>query len=195
MPMMKVATIGDIDVLSPFTHPLPNIGEESFEESTFDWEDNASIDTAGREKNDQRIKLLEAEDDEEFGDGGSSDGEGDGYECMSSFLEGMKEVEIECLHHDFDEIEHGVEAHDDDAIVCDEKAKNVSGLIGAPIGWSAPSAPENWDPTVNLAKGKPHFDAVDNPGGWSSFTFCSIFEKGQYVSHAMPAGATPCSCG
>jgi hypothetical protein len=32
----------------------------------------------------------------------------------------MKEVERECLDHDADEIEHCVEADDDDAIACDE---------------------------------------------------------------------------
>ncbi len=51
-PMMTVATIGANDALSPLTPPLPNIHEESFEESTLDWEDDASIDTAGREMND-----------------------------------------------------------------------------------------------------------------------------------------------
>jgi hypothetical protein len=48
----------------------------------------------GWEMNDERIKLLEAEVDEEVGDGGSSDGDGDGYECISSFVEGMKKVQI-----------------------------------------------------------------------------------------------------
>ena len=192
IPTITVAMTGDNDALSPLTSPVPNIHEESFEESTLNWENDASIDTAGREMNDELIKLLKAEDDEqEVSDGGLSDGEGNGYECVSSFLEGMKEVEIECLHHDFDEIEHCVEAHDDDDILCDEIAENVSGLIGAPSGWSAPSAPKDWDPTVNLAKGEPHFDEVDNPGGWISFTFRPIFEKGKYVSHGMLAGATP----
>jgi hypothetical protein len=142
--------------------------------------------------NDECIKLLDAEDDEqEVGDGGSSEGEGDGYKSVSSFLEGMEEVEIECLHHDFDEIEHCVEVHDDNAILCDQIAESVSGLIGAPSGWSAPSAPKDCDPTIYLSEGEPHFDEVDNPGGWTSFTFRPIFEKGKYVSHAMPAGATP----
>ncbi len=44
---------------------------------------------------------------------------------------------------------------------------------------------------VNLPKGEPHFDEVDNPGGWNSVTFYPIFEKGKYVYHAMPAEVTP----
>ena len=164
----------------------------TFEESIIDWEDNASIDTAGREINDEHIKLLQVEDGEqEIGDGGSSDGEGNVYECVVSFLEGMKDVEIERLHRDADEIEHCIEANDEDAILCDKTSPKVSGLIGAPIGWSAHFPPANWNPTVNLSKGEPLFDDVDNPGGWNSFTFCPIFEKGHCVSHAMPVGATP----
>jgi hypothetical protein len=191
-PMATVATIGDNDALSPLTPPVPNINEDLFEESTIDWGDNASIDTAWQEINDERIKLLEAEDNEqEISDGGSYDGEDDEYECAVSFLEGMKDVEIERLCHDANEIEHCVEANDDNAILCDETSQKVSGWIGAPIGWSAPSPPKNWNPTVNLSKGRPPFDEVDNPGGWNSFTFRPIFEKGHYVSHAMPAGATP----
>ena len=34
-------------------------------------------------------------------------------------------------------------------------------------------------------------DDVDNPGGWSSFTYRPIFQAkgGQYIGHAMPASA------
>ena len=145
----------------------------------------ASIDTAGQETNDEQTKLLQAEDNEhKIGNGGSSDGEGNGYECVVSFLEGMKEKEIEQLHHNADEIEHYVEANDDNAILCD-------GLIGAPIGWTTPSPPKNWNSLVSLSKGEPPFDERDNLGGWNSFTCCPIFQKGHYLSHAMPAGATP----
>ena len=35
-------------------------------------------------------------------------------------------------------------------------------------------------------------DEVDNPGGWSSFTYRPMFQAkgGQYIGHVMPAGAT-----
>jgi hypothetical protein len=58
-----------------------------------------------------------------------------------------------------------VEANDDNATLCDKTSVNVSGLIGAPIGWLAPSPPMNWNPTVNLSRGEPPFDEMDNPGG------------------------------
>jgi hypothetical protein len=44
----------------------------------------------------------------EIGDGGTSDAEGDGYECVVSFRGGMKEVELEGLCYDANEIENGV---------------------------------------------------------------------------------------
>jgi hypothetical protein len=71
-------------ILSPLT-AVPNINNESIEESTVDWE-NDSIDTVTRESNDERVKLLQAEDDiNNIGDGGTSDGEGKGYDCVHSF--------------------------------------------------------------------------------------------------------------
>jgi hypothetical protein len=72
------------DAFSPLT-AIPNINDESIEESTIDWE-NASLDTVTRESNDERIKLLQAEDDiNDIGVGGTSDGKGEGYDCVHSF--------------------------------------------------------------------------------------------------------------
>jgi hypothetical protein len=72
------------DAFSPLT-ALPNINDESIEESTIDWE-NASLDTVMREGNDECITLLQAEDAiNNIGDGGSSNGEGEGYDCVHSF--------------------------------------------------------------------------------------------------------------
>jgi hypothetical protein len=49
------------------------------------WE-NDSIDTLKRESNDERVKLLQAEDDiNNIGDGGTSDGEGEGYDRQKLF--------------------------------------------------------------------------------------------------------------
>ena len=52
-------------------------------------------------------------------------------------------MEIERFHHDADEIDHCVKANDDDAILYEEPSMKVSGLLGARIGWSPPSAPKN----------------------------------------------------
>ncbi len=66
-----------------------------------------------------------------------------------------------------------------------------SALPGAPIGWSPPSPPDDWNPTVNSLKREPPFDEIDNPERWSSFTYCPLFQpKGGYMFHTMPAGAT-----
>ena len=51
------------DLLSPLTGTGPSMND-LFEESTYDWE-NASIgeDTVARETNDERIKLLQDEEE------------------------------------------------------------------------------------------------------------------------------------
>ncbi len=54
--------------------------------------------------NDEMIQVLDENDSNEVGDGGTSDGEGDGYECIISFLDGIKEVVSECLCFDGHEI-------------------------------------------------------------------------------------------
>jgi hypothetical protein len=106
----------------------------------------------------------------------------------------MKEVELEQLCFDANEIECGIEVDDNDAFVCEvnDNTSNTS-LYRAPPGWSAPSAPDYWNPTVNINCGEPRFKNVDNPGGWSTYTFRSMFEprRGTYICHAMPAGAVP----
>jgi hypothetical protein len=42
-------------------------------------------------------------------------------------------------------------------------------------------------------KGEPLIEEVNNPGGWSLYTFRPMFEpRGRkYICHAMPAGACP----
>jgi hypothetical protein len=100
----------------------PNVNDESIEESTIDW----------HKSNDECIN----------GSKQKSDGKGEGYDCVHSFCDGIKEVERERLDHDTDEIEHCVEANDDDAFVCDESNMVPSALPGAPNGWSPPSPPD-----------------------------------------------------
>jgi hypothetical protein len=56
----------------------------------------------------------------------------------------MKEVELEHLFFDANEIESGVEFDDNDAFVCEVMGNNVqSGLYRAPPGWSSPYAPND----------------------------------------------------
>ena len=43
-----------------------------------------------------------------------------------------------------------------------------------------PGAPDNWShPAAKTEQGEPSFENIDNPGGWSSFTFRSEYEKGR----------------
>ncbi len=44
-----------------------------------------------------------------------------------------------------------------------------------------------------IKKGEPLFEDVNNPGGWSLYTFRPMFEPrgGKYIRHAMLAGAVP----
>ncbi len=76
--------------------------------------------------------------------------------------------------------------------VMDESVQSL--LYGALPGWSPPCGPDDWNPTINRNKGEPLFKDVDNPGGWSLFTFRPMFELrvGKYICHhAMPAGTVP----
>ncbi len=93
------------------------------------------------------------------------------------FKDTMKEVELECLCFDANEIESGYEVDKNDSFVCEVTDDSVqSRLYGAPPGWSPPFAPNDWSPTVNTNKGEPLFEDVDNPGGWSSYTFRPMFK-------------------
>ncbi len=40
-----------------------------------------------QETNDELIRMLDDDDANEVGDGGTSDAEGEGYECVVSFME------------------------------------------------------------------------------------------------------------
>ncbi len=74
-----------------------------------------------QETNDELIQMLDDIDANELGDGGTSDAEGEGYKCVDSFKDGLKEVELERLCYNANEIESGVEVDDNDAIVCKVK--------------------------------------------------------------------------
>jgi hypothetical protein len=53
--------------------------------------------------------MLDDNDANEIGDGGTSDAKGEGYKCVISFKDGMKEVELKRMYCDANEIESGVE--------------------------------------------------------------------------------------
>jgi hypothetical protein len=65
-----------------------------------------------QDTNAELIQMLNDNDANEIGDGGTSDAEGDGYKCVISIKDGMKEVELERLYYDAIENESGVEVDD-----------------------------------------------------------------------------------
>jgi hypothetical protein len=79
--------------------------------------------------------MLDDNDANEIGDGGASDAEGEAYECVVSFKDGMKEVELKGLCCDVNEIESGVEVDNNDAFVCEVTDESVQSMLyGAPPG-------------------------------------------------------------
>ena len=100
--------------------------------------------------------MLNDDNANEVGDGGTSDVEDEGYKCVVSFKDGMKDVELERWCFDANEIESGVEVDDNDAFVCEVKDNTSnSSLYGVPPGWSALSAPDDCNPNVNINCGEP----------------------------------------
>ncbi len=97
----------------------PSIGMSSYDDATIG--DN----TVSRDTNGELIRMLDDNDANEIGDGGTSDAEGEGYKCVVSFKDGMKEVELKSLCCDANEIESGVEVDDNDEFVCEVKDESV----------------------------------------------------------------------
>jgi len=72
-------------------------------------------------------------------------------------------------------------------------------IPGAPPGWRPPCAPADWkEPTIKESRGQPKcdFGKIDNPGGWSSFTFRPKFQylnskPVKYLYHCLPTGCKP----
>jgi len=66
-------------------------------------------------------------------------------------------------------------------------------LPGAPENWEPPYPPEGWTHVPDTMRGEPAFASVDNPGGWSPYTFRAKFSArgsaGRYLRHEIPAGA------
>ncbi len=64
--------------------------------------------------------MLDRNDANDVGDGGSSDGEGEGYKCIVTFQDKMKELDSNCLCFDAHKIESGVEIDDLNVVVCEK---------------------------------------------------------------------------
>jgi hypothetical protein len=76
----------------------PSIGMSSYDDATIG--DNTIL----RDTNDELIRMLNDNDANEIGDGGTSDAEGEGYKCVVSFKDGMKEINLEHLCCDVNDL-------------------------------------------------------------------------------------------
>jgi hypothetical protein len=148
-----------------------------------------TTDTVYCETHHEIIKQLDQESiKNNKGDLGLLDEEGDGYEVVQSFCEGMIDTEQER----YDD----VECDDNTAFAC-ERTDNMNteecSLFGAPRGWMPRQPSKDGMPTMKINKGEPLCNTMDNPGSWSSYTYCPVFgstKGGEYQHHSMPAGAT-----
>jgi hypothetical protein len=140
----------------------------------------------------EKIARIRSEHGGDVGDGGTSDIDGDGFDILKDFEVVMHDVHDEQLQNDHNEIEESVDDGIDNATLSGQPSG--SALPGAPAGWFPPTAPDTWTPMAQkVAKGEPDFEAIDNPGKWSNFTFRAKFSgknrSGTYTHHATPAGA------
>ena len=65
-----------------------------------------------------------------------------------------------------------------------------------PDGVKVAKSPDEWvHPPPKTEKGGATVDQVENPGRWSSFSYCPIFvsgaQGGQYKAHCIPDGYHP----
>jgi len=129
---------------------------------------------------------------------GDSDDESPGADAVLQTLRSQREDDAAEVNDD------GFTACND--VVSEEEQRNAQmsvnaplSLPGAPVGWRVPAAQESWkEPKPKTTLGQPNakFDTVDNPGGWSLFTFRPKFlYKGKTPSkclyYALPTDATP----
>jgi hypothetical protein len=183
----------NIEGTVPTSSPLTG-GNSIIDEDPTDNDSIQTLSTAARQRESDLdvVVLLNQQDQIEKGDGGDSDIEGDGEDVAMSFVESMVEVEFERENQEGYIIEREVECDDNTAV---EGAtfitnENSPQLWGAPPNWIPPQVPPNWKrTTINSAWGEPTFDKVDNPAGWSAYTYQPVFnkEKKQYLYHAMQA--------
>ncbi len=138
--------------------------------------------TVGRKNCHQRILQLQRDDDNDYGDGGTSDGDGMGFEDVDGFREEMLDATQDRFTNGEDDVKEGILDTEENATqffgTADRRGKQLSTLYGAPPGWMPPVPEEGWLPKkVDTNKGEVPFQEVDNPGGWSPYTFRPVFSS------------------
>ncbi|MFM8622856.1 MAG: hypothetical protein ACKOB3_05715, partial [Holophagaceae bacterium] len=145
------------------------------------WQDDDD-NTETRELRDNRILQLQDEDNNHYGDGGTSDPEGIGFDEVQGFRDDMMEAHLDRLHNGEEDVEDGIIDNEQNAIQClvdyDRRGNQLTSLYGAPAGWKPPGPEDGWAPKkVNTANGEVPFEDVDNPARWSSYTFRPVFQS------------------
>jgi len=88
----------------------------------------------------------------------------------------------------------------DDEIQKEQCSENAPLLTpGAPPGWRPPCGPADWkEPAIKAELGQPtcDFKDIDNPGGWSKFTYRAKFQyvknkAVKHLCHSLPTGCKP----
>ncbi len=116
-----------------------------------------------------------------MGDGGTSDGEGEGYDVVQGFSDDMKSSNDDCLMNgEDDDVEEGIMNFNNNQSQClvteDERRSILSSFYGALPGWKSPLPEENWEPKPCKNNEVP-FHMVDNPDNWPPYTFKAIYDR------------------
>ena len=81
-----------------------------------------------------------------------------------------------------------VDCNDVDVNEDGEEYTNTA-IDGAPEGWSPPSAPDDFKGYEPKHDAPPSFADVDNPGGWSQYTFQATYKNQKYEGCETPCKA------
>ena len=170
-------TIGRVAGLSlPRGILLPAETDESLANSTLTPDHSTESSTvAGKLETDDEIAAFFERDYNERGDGGWSDNEGEEIKVHNDALEATRE-------------EQGLRDEGNDLDAEDEGVPSTR-IPGAPGGWLPPAPPDTWGGYVPKFNAPVSFSDVDNPGGWSEYTFQPVYKDHKYQGHFTPSAA------
>ena len=147
--------------------------------------------------NEALIDELMKHDLTKWGNGFESDEEGTGYNVKNDLSQAAADSAFDQMINDRLQLEDNVLDDEDNLHMCVGSPDDIEPcqLEGAPPGWFPPGPKEGWQYKQKTAKNEPHFSTVDNPGGWSPFTFrphfAERYQTGTYKHHVTAGGAIP----
>ena len=170
------ASTSVLAILPPLLPPLPGLPENAaslLEISTSDIVNDDNNDNKEDDDTDDEDKSSDIEEVIECSSVGDSDEEGPENQLLT-----LLEVD-----------EHEDDGMDDESEDAGEQGTNlIVPLPGSPPGWFPPQPPPDFEYTPKY--NAPDIDDIDNPGGWSLFSFIPRFDKkNEYVGHFTPTGA------